>query len=185
MFDDLVEKAKDGDRSAVAEIIEKLQPLVKASIRRYYNKINEYEDLLQDGNIKILESIHSYEKSQGVHFLGYIKMNLKFLYLDKHKIKIHDSLNKTIGDSEIEEIDLLPSQDLNILDGVIEKEISETLGQLLGNLPERQKQVILLYYFEKMSIKEIGEKLGISYRTVVNTKTNGIKNMRESINDII
>jgi RNA polymerase sporulation-specific sigma factor len=185
MFDELVEKAKAGDRSAVAEIIEKLQPLVKASIRRYYNKINEYEDLLQDGNVKILESIHSYKKSQGVHFLGYIKMNLKFLYLDKHKIKIYDSLNKTVGDGEIEEIDLLVSQDLNILDQVIEKEISETLGQLLENLPERQKQVIILYYFEKMSIQEIGDKLGISYRTVVNTKTNGIKNMRGSINDII
>jgi len=185
MFDYLVEKAKVGDSCAVAEIIEELQPLIKASIRRYYNKVNEYEDLLQDGNIKILESIHSYEKSKGVHFLGYIKMNLKFLYLDKHKIKIHDSLNRTIGDSETEVIDLLVSQDLNILDQVIERDISGSLGQSLANLPERQKQVIFLYYFEKMSIQEIGEKLGISYRTVVNTKTNGIKNMKANLNDFI
>lgn len=185
MFDNLVGRAKDGDLDAVGEIIEKLQPLVKASIKRYYNKINEYEDLLQDGNIKILESINSYEKSKGVHFLGYMKMNLKFLYLDKHKIKIHDSLNKTIGDSETEEIDLLVSQDLNILDQVIERDINGALGKSLGNLSERQKQVILLYYFEKLSIQEIAERLGISYRTVVNTKTNAIKNMKKNINEFI
>ena len=185
MFNELIDRAKNDDILAANEIVEKLQPLVKTSIRRYYNKINEYEDLLQDGNLKILESISSFEKDKGVHFLGYIKMNLKFLYLDKHKIKIHASLNKNIGDSETEEIDLLVSDDLNIEDKIIKKEMSTKLGQALEKLPKRQKEVIILYYFEKMSIQEIGEKLGISYRTVVNTKVNGIKNMRGNINDFI
>lgn len=181
MFDELVQKAKNGDSHAVDEIMERLQPLVKASIRRYYNKINEYDDLLQDGNIKILESIYSYEEDKGIYFLGYIKMNLKFLYLDKHKIKIHDSLNQTSVDGETEQIDLLVSQDLNILDQIIEKDLGKELKQSLKKLPERQRQVVFLYYFEKMSIQEIGEKLGISYRTVVNTKANGLKNMRGDI----
>lgn len=185
MFDELVEKAKAGDNNAVAEIIEKLQPLVKGSIRRYYNKINEYEDLLQDGNIKILESIHSYEKSQGVHFLGYIKMNLKFLYLDKHKIKLHDSLNQTTVDGETEQIDLLVSEDLNLLDQVIEMETKVKLEQVLEGLSERQKQVVILYYFQKLKISEIADKLGISYRTVVNTKTKAIENMRGKKDELI
>ena len=122
MFDSLLDKARAGDKASKEEIINRLQPLIISSIRRYYNKPKEYEDLIQDGNLIILECIEDYEPSKGVHFLGYVKTMLRYLYLDKHKTKIHHSLNEVVGDGEVELMDLLVSEDKEALDLILDEE---------------------------------------------------------------
>lgn len=177
MFNEMVKKAKTGDEKALGEIVESLQPLLISSIRRYYNKPKEYDDLMQDGNLKIIESINDYDLDKGVHFLGYIKMNIKFLYLDKHKQKIHQSLNEQLGDGEREMMDLLVGEEIDFLEDIIMGEDREILKKALSQLTPKQRQIIELYYGRNMSIGDIGEKLDIAYRTVVNTKTRALEKM--------
>lgn len=180
-IDQLAIKAKAGDKKATEEIITRLQPLIISSIRKYYNNRNEYDDLIQDGNLKILECIRDYDPTKGVHFLGYVQTILRYLYLDKHKIKIHTSLNQTIGQGDTEIIDLLVSEDKETLELIIEEESNTELKQALDKLTERQRQILLLYYDERMGMHEIATKLGISYRTVVNTKGTALINMKKNI----
>jgi RNA polymerase sporulation-specific sigma factor len=111
-LDDLLAKAREGDTKSTQLIIEKLNPLIISSIRRYYNKIMDYDDLIQEGRLVVLECIKDYDESKGVYFLGYVKIKLKFLYLNKHKEKITLSLNTSIGEDEDQElIDVLESED--------------------------------------------------------------------------
>lgn len=182
MFNELVEKAKDGNREAMEEVIERLQPLLISSIRRYYNKPKEYDDLIQDGNLKIIESINDYDKGKGVHFLGYIKMNIKFLYLDKHKERSCESLNRPIGCGEIEVIDLLLREEVDFLENIIKAEDNIKLNNGLKVLTPRQREVIYLYYGRKMSIGHIARKLGVAYRTVVNTKSRALDKLEKELN---
>lgn len=181
MFDKLVLKAKTGDAVAKEEIITRLQPLVLSSIKRYYYKREEFEDLVQDGNIKILECIEDFKPEKEVYFLGYVKTMLKFMYLDKHKRKYHTSLNEKLKDGETEIIDLLVSEDRDILESIIINEEMDELNQVLNILTNRQKEIIILFYIERLSMGEIASKLGISYRTVVNTKTNALKKLNQGL----
>lgn len=178
MFDELVKRAKSGDDKALGEIVQKLQPLLISSIRRYYNKPMEYEDLMQDGNIKIIESINDFDNDKGVHFLGYVKMNIKYLYLDKHKQRFHQSLNEKVGDSEMEILDLLVSDEIDFLERIIKGEDRLDLKEALDVLTERQRLVIDLFYGKNMSIGDIANDLGVAYRTVINTKTRALEKMR-------
>ncbi|NLY84810.1 MAG: sigma-70 family RNA polymerase sigma factor [Tissierellia bacterium] len=177
MFGELLEKAKNGDKASTEEIINRLQPLIISSIRRYYNKPNEYHDLIQDGILKVLECIKDYEPSKGVHFLGYVKIMLRYLYLDKHKMKVHQSLNEVVGDGEVELMDLLVSEDKEPLEEILDREDKKYLLEALNRLTDRQRQVVILYYFEKMRLEDIASMLGVSYRTVVNTKTRAIEKL--------
>lgn len=177
MFDSLLDKARAGDKASKEEIINRLQPLIISSIRRYYNKPKEYEDLIQDGNLIILECIEDYEPSKGVHFLGYVKTMLRYLYLDKHKTKIHHSLNEVVGDGEVELMDLLVSEDKEALDLILDEEDNKYLLEALDRLTDRQREVTILYYFENMKIEDIASRLGVTYRTVVNTKTRALEKM--------
>ena len=181
MFGKLVLRAKAGDVEAKEEIITRLQPLVLSSIKRYYYKSHEFEDLVQDGNIKILECIEDFEPNRGVYFLGYVKTMLKFMYLDKHKKKYHTSLNEKVGDGETEIIDLLVSEDRDILESILMDEKVKELNQALAILTTRQKEIIILFYIERMSMGDIASKLGISYRTVVNTKTTALKKLNQGL----
>ena len=99
-LDKLVNKAKGGDVASKEEILNRLKGLVIKSIQRYYNKREEYDDLIQEGYLVILESIDNYDEERGVYFLGYIKTMLKYTYLNKHQERQHLSLNVKVGDAE-------------------------------------------------------------------------------------
>jgi RNA polymerase sporulation-specific sigma factor len=181
-LDNLLKKARRGDVKSSEIILKELNPLIIASIRRYYNKIADYEDLIQEGRLLVLECINNYDDSKDVYFLGYVKTMLRFLYLNKHKEKILLSLNTPIGEDEDEEmIDILESDDDGVLEEVLKTEDLDEIRYALSNLTERQREVIICFYFEGYSIPEISKRLGITYRTVVNTKAVALEKMRRQL----
>lgn len=180
-INELLERCKSGNLEAKEKLLCKLKPLILASIRRYYNKFEEYDDLIQEGYEIILKAIEEFDPNKGVHFLGYIKLQLKYHYLNKHREKEYYSLNEPIGDGELELLDLIESNEIDLLDHIIAKENGEILIKALNSLTKRQKQIIVEFYINELSMEEIAQKLNISYRTVVNTKTNGINNLRKII----
>lgn len=181
-LDELLEKARKGDVESTELIIEKLNPLIVASIRRYYNKAADYDDLIQEGRLAVLECIKDYDESKDVYFLGYVKTTLKFLYLNKHKEKILLSLNTPIGESKDQElIDILESEDGDILEEILKTEELEEIRYALESLTERQRKVIIYFYFEGYSISEIAKRMDATYRTIVNTKTNALEKMRRML----
>ena len=58
------------------------------------------------------------------------------------------------------------------------------VAEMLDNLPEDQKMVLLMYYVQEMSIKEIAEALDISENTVKSRMSYGKKKMRAQAEDM-
>lgn len=177
----LIEDSKAGDLKAKEEVLNRLLPLIIKSIQSYYNRRQFFEELIQEGNLCILEAIESYDPGKGVYFLGHAKTQLKYLYLKKNKEKIHLSLNTKIGDEKEEFLNTLESQDPQALDTMIKKEEIKALKASLVYLTDRQKQVTILFYLKRKSITQIAQELGISYRTVVNTKTRALEKLKEQL----
>lgn len=183
-LDELVLKAKAGDINSKEEILNRLQGLIFNSIQRYYNNKNEYEDLIQEGNKVILESIDSYDSDRGVYFLGYIKTMLKYTYLNMHNKKQTLSLNVPVGDDgENELMDLLESDVDGPLDMFLKLENHMEVRYALSILTDRQREVIVLFYCERLPIGDIAKRLGITYRTVVNTKTRAVERISEVLGE--
>lgn len=180
-IDTLLEKSKDGDLLAKGDLLIELKPLILSSIRRYYNRLELYDDLIQEGYEVILLSIDDYEADRGVYFLGYIKTQLKYHYLNKHKEREYLSVNKVIDHKGTEIIDLIQDDEKELLEKILDKEKSLDLLEALDSLTDRQREVICQFYIKDLSLGEIGEKLGIAYRTVVNTKTRALNILKETI----
>ncbi|WFA08633.1 sigma-70 family RNA polymerase sigma factor [Tissierella sp. Yu-01] len=183
MYEEIYEaliKAREGDVKSKEWIINSLNPLIIASIKRYYYKSLEFEDLLQEGKLVILECIDNYDITKGTYFLGYVKTMLRYFYLDKHKQKQTSSLNEKIGeDEENELVDLLVSDIDEPVDALLKSEENQVLSDSLDLLTKRQREVIIYFYYEGLSIAHIAEKLGVSYRTIVNTKTKALEIMKK------
>lgn len=178
-FNDMVELARLGDLESVAGILDRMRPLIIAQIRRYYNKQDDYDDLISQGNLVLLEALKDYDETRGVKFLGYAKCQLMYLYLDKHKERVHISLNSSVSqDGDGEMIDLLLSESDGPLDRFLECEKYGEMYECLDSLTPRQKQIVTMFYIGDLSIPDISERLGIAYRTVVNIKTTALKKMK-------
>ncbi|QQY79155.1 RNA polymerase sporulation-specific sigma factor [Keratinibaculum paraultunense] len=177
----LLSLSKKNDKNAKEKLILKLEPLIISSIKRYYYNPYMYEDLLQEGYEIVLNAIEEYNPNKGCHFLGFVKLKLKYHYLNKHKEKQTSSLNQPVKDGDMELIDLIEDEGFSPLDNIIQKEKINKLKEGIKSLTPRQREVIIAYYIEGMSIKDIGKKLGIAYRTVVNIKTNAIDVLKNII----
>ena len=185
MYDEsnkLLEEAKNGDVTSLEQILLDLHPLIISSIKRYYYRVDLFDDLIQDGRIVILECINNYDHSKGVYFLGYVKTMLRYLYINKHKTVATLSLNKKIGNDEEDElIDLLESKDDGLLERIIKYENNQVIRQAILRLPMRQRQVIISFFCEGLTISQISQRYNIAYRTVVNVKTAALKTLRRSL----
>jgi len=179
--EELYKRSLNKDMEAKEELLFKLKPAILASIKAYFNKYDQYDDLIQEGYEVILSCIKNYDSSKGVNFLGYVKLMLKYHYLNKYKtVENTISLNQEIfSDNSIEMIDLLADNILYQEEQIIKKEEIYKLWTSLLVLTDRQREILLLYYVEEKSIKSIANIYGISYRTVVNTKTVAINKLRK------
>ena len=57
-------------------------------------------------------------------------------------------------------------------------ELREALGEAIARLPEREKIVITLYYYEELTLREIGEVLGVTESRVSQLHTKAILRLK-------
>lgn len=62
-------------------------------------------------------------------------------------------------------------------------ELKEKLEEALKQLTEKENKVILLYYYEEMTLKEISEVLSVSESRVSQIHTKALKKMRDIMGD--
>jgi RNA polymerase sigma factor FliA len=60
-------------------------------------------------------------------------------------------------------------------------ELREALGEAIARLPEREKLVITLYYYEELTLREIGEVLGVTESRVSQLHTKAILRLKARI----
>jgi RNA polymerase sigma factor for flagellar operon FliA len=68
-------------------------------------------------------------------------------------------------------------------DNITKQELSEKLKEALEKLTEKEKQVILLYYYEDMTLKEISAALEVSESRVSQLHTKALNKMRGVLGD--
>ena len=89
----------------------------------------------------------------------------------------NNRFDKTILEDKFEDyvIDHFPS---------IDPEVMDLLYSLLDKLPEKRKEVLLMYKMQDMTIDQIADELGISKQTVKNQISSGLKQLREGLKDL-
>ncbi|HEX5450601.1 MAG TPA: RNA polymerase sigma factor WhiG [Gaiellaceae bacterium] len=66
-------------------------------------------------------------------------------------------------------------------DTLDETELRETLAEAIARLPEREKLVITLYYYEELTLREIGEVLGVTESRVSQLHTKAVLRLRSRL----
>ena len=66
-------------------------------------------------------------------------------------------------------------------DSVAEEELKKVLMESLGGLTEKERKVILLYYYEDLTLKEISNILEVSESRVSQLHTKALQKMRKKM----
>lgn len=116
------------------------------------------------------------------------------LTLDAYQKLLHElhclqvtSLHQVRGgeESEQEEINFLPARpEESPLFACLRGELTERLATAINALPDREKTVITLYYYEEMSLREISLVLNVSEGRASQVHTKAVSRLKEALQEI-
>jgi RNA polymerase sigma factor for flagellar operon FliA len=66
-------------------------------------------------------------------------------------------------------------------ESIDKKELTEKLSEALSGLSEKEQQIITLYYYEEMTLKEIAQTLEVSESRISQLHTRALKKMKEKL----
>ena len=93
-------------------------------------------------------------------------------------LSLDDLIMGTEGAEKLHISDVIPDNAASPMLGVERRERIRQLGIAIDRLPEREKLVIALYYYEGLTFKEIGKVLTVSESRVYQLHTQAVLRMR-------
>lgn len=95
---------------------------------------------------------------------------------------LHAERNEDSGDEEIDYVPGRPEDDP--LFRCLRSEMEERLAEAIANLPERERLVMTLYYYEEMTMREIGLALGVVESRVSQVHASAVSHLRTALRDL-
>lgn len=155
-------------------LINKYKGFIIASINRYCNLQDFYEDLYQEGCIILLQCIKTFNPDI-TSFDAYLSSSLKYHFINT----FHYLVDNNHISIDYNNIDKYLYSDYDIEDDYIKKETIGEIFTAILELSEKEIQILHMTYRQDLTTKEICEKLNITPKTVYNTRCNALKKLRE------
>ena len=94
-------------------------------------------------------------------------------------VSLNDIWHGSDDSDELSFIETIESPSNNNPDVIVEREETKaSIVQAIQKLPDREKKVIVLYYYEDLTLKEIGEVLEVTESRVSQLHTKAIMRLR-------
>jgi len=185
--DELVDGYLNGDISSFNRILGRYQAKLFSYIYHYIGNRQEAEDIFQETFYRVIANLKFYkQKGYFKAWLFKIAFNICIDHIrKKRKVKIL-SMSQQFSNDEAEEVALenmvasdAPSP-AEIANG---KEAQKLLREMLGVLPNAQKEVLLLRIYAGLSFKEISQVLGCSINTVLGRMQYALGHLRNILKE--
>ncbi|HEV2213854.1 MAG TPA: FliA/WhiG family RNA polymerase sigma factor [Terracidiphilus sp.] len=95
---------------------------------------------------------------------------------------LHVERNEDSGEEELAYVPGRPDEDP--LFRCLKGEMEDRLADAITNLPERERLVMTLYYFEEMTMREIGLALGVVESRVSQVHASAVVHLRAALKDL-
>ncbi len=148
------------------------------SVREKYKRLEREMMLLShklgrdpDGE-EIAEALHMelgdyYEMLAEVHAYAFMSLDESWQDDEGNTVSLLDMLEDTSAGN--------PQNQL------IKRQVVESLGEAIDTLPEKEKLVITLYYYEELNLKEIGEIINLTESRVSQLHSQAIMRLRSKL----
>lgn len=172
----LIKECLDGDQDSLKTLIDKYTPSIYNFSARFVGGDNA-EDITQDVFLKVWKNLRNFniEKASFKTWIFTISRNTITDYLRKKKMINFSELDneEESFESSIEDPEVLPDESFSKLQD------KEFLNKILEKIPNHYKEVLILYYQEEITFKEIGEILGKPLNTVKSYHHRALLKLRE------
>ena len=147
----------------------------------YYNVRNKElaEDIFQETFIRVITTVREGRYVESGKFVAWVNRIAHNLIIDNFR---HEKNENTVSNDEYEGFDLLNNSKLcdgTVEDELVQQQVFSDVHRLVSVLPENQKEIIQMRYYDGLSFKEIADKTNISINTALGRMRYALLNIRK------
>lgn len=177
----LIKAYLEGDNMATEKIIRKYLPVIYNYVFRLVSS-EEADDITQDVFIKVWRNLRRFngDKASFKTWLFSITRNTTIDYFKKKKSTPFSFLKSEEKDFS----EVIIDESFSIEEEISKKEDIALLNKALEKIDQKYKEILILYYQEDMTFKEIGQLLNKPLNTVKNYHYRAILKLRDILKDM-
>jgi RNA polymerase sigma-70 factor (ECF subfamily) len=168
-----------GDEKALETLINRHNQRISSFI---YSKVLDRdvaEDIFQDTFIKVIKTLKRGKYSEEGKFLPWVMRIAHNLIIDH--FRKNKRMPKFEGSDDFNIFSVIKDEKLNAEKQLIKDQIDSDLTLLIEELPEDQKEVLIMRIYKDMSFKEISENTGVSINTALGRMRYALINLRKIV----
>jgi RNA polymerase sigma-70 factor (ECF subfamily) len=175
----LVSNYIQGQESSLAMLVNRHKQKIYSFI---YSKVYDRdlsEDIFQDTFIKVIRTLKRGSYNEEGKFLPWVMRIAHNLVIDH--FRKNNRMPKFDNSGEFNIFSVLSDGALNAEKSLIKSQVEEDVRRVIDELPQDQKEVLVMRMYSDMSFKEISEKTGVSINTALGRMRYALINMRKII----
>ncbi len=175
----LVSSYIKGDESALEILINRHKQKIYSFIFSKVYDRDVAEDIFQDTFIKVIRTLKRGAYNEEGKFLPWVMRISHNLVIDY--FRKNNRMPKFDNTEEFNIFSVLSDKSLNAESTIIKKQVENDVRRLVDELPDDQKQVLLMRIYDDLSFKEISDKTGVSINTALGRMRYALINLRKII----
>ena len=177
---ELVSNYLEGNVSALETLVKRHKERIYTFIISKVRNQELAEDIFQDVFFKVIKSLQKGKYNEEGKFLPWVMRIAHNLVIDHfRKAKRMPILGKLKSDDDFDIFDIVSNGEQTSEYTMMEGEQHEQLKKMVQELPEEQRQVLIMRHYEELSFKEIAEKTGVSINTALGRMRYALINLRK------
>jgi RNA polymerase sigma-70 factor (ECF subfamily) len=177
---DLISAYIKGNEYALEVLINRYKDKVYTSVYMLVKDKYLAEDIFQDAFLKMIKTIKEGRYAEQGKFLPWAIRVAHNLCMD-HFRRSRQQIPVTLPDGT-DISNLFGAGDL-VADGIEKREVHDSVRKLVEDLPEEQREVIVLRIYADLSFKEISDLTGVSINTALGRMRYALINLRRLISE--
>ena len=180
--EELLCRARSGEQGALSELYRRTYGAAYRTAAVLIRDEDAVMDILQDSYVKAFRNLHQLREADKFRaWMKRIVHNSAVDWLRKRKPVIFSEMSY-----ESESAAEIPDdRTCSLPDAVIDqRETARLMGEILDSLSEEQRAVVVMYYYEQMTVREIADELGANENTVKSRLLHGRRNIEAGVKNL-
>ena len=166
-----------GNNSAFDELLSRTQSKLFTYIMFVVHDHDVADDIFQETFVKVITTINQGRYNEYGHFASWIMRIAHNVAVDYFRVN-RRAITGICDVHEAEVINRDELRDHNIEESIINTQIHDDVRRLMLQLPDTQREVLILRYYHDMNFKQIAERTRVSINTALGRMRYALINMR-------